>query len=96
MVLLLQVALDLQDGEVEGTRPHCFASTSRAMLHPVHLLDGGIVVRFDTSKSGHQFSLAFHVYLADDALTTIKQIKGLATELGGMKHLKALVEALSE
>ena len=33
---------------------------------------------------------------ADDALTTIKQIKGLATELGGMKNLKALVEALSE
>ena len=33
---------------------------------------------------------------ADDALTTIKQIKGLATELGGMNHLKALVEALSE
>jgi hypothetical protein len=32
----------------------------------------------------------------DDALTTIKQIKGLATELGGMKNLKALVEALSE
>jgi hypothetical protein len=33
---------------------------------------------------------------ADDALATIKQIKGLATELGGMKQLKALVEALSE
>src|ERR1700678_1199674 len=27
---------------------------------------------------------------ADDALATIKQIKGLATELGGMKNLKAL------
>jgi hypothetical protein len=33
---------------------------------------------------------------ATDALTTIKQIKGLASELGGMKNLKALVEALSE
>ena len=33
---------------------------------------------------------------ATDALTTIKQIKGLATELGGIKQLKALVEALSE
>jgi hypothetical protein len=33
---------------------------------------------------------------AADALTTIKQIKGLAAELGGMKKLKALVEALSE
>jgi hypothetical protein len=33
---------------------------------------------------------------ATDALTTIKQIKGLAHELGGMKNLKALVEALSE
>ncbi len=31
-----------------------------------------------------------------DALTTIKQIKGLAAELGGMKKLKALVEALSD
>jgi arginine repressor len=31
-----------------------------------------------------------------DALTTIKQIKSLAHELGGMKKLKALVEALSE
>ena len=33
---------------------------------------------------------------ATDALATIKQIKGLAAELGGMKSLKALVEALSE
>jgi hypothetical protein len=33
---------------------------------------------------------------ADDALTTIKQIKGLAAEFGGMTKLKALVEALSE
>ena len=32
----------------------------------------------------------------DDTLTTIKQIKEVAAELGGMKHLKALVEALSE
>ena len=33
---------------------------------------------------------------ANDALATIKQIKGLAADLGGMKNLKALVEALSE
>ena len=33
---------------------------------------------------------------ATDALATIKQIKGLAAELGGLKSLKALVEALSE
>jgi len=33
---------------------------------------------------------------ADDALTAIKQIKGLAAELGGMSNLKALVEALTE
>jgi hypothetical protein len=31
-----------------------------------------------------------------DALATIKQVKGLATELGGMNTLKALVEAMSE
>jgi arginine repressor len=31
-----------------------------------------------------------------DPLTAIKQIKGLAAELGGMKKLRALVEALSE
>ena len=33
---------------------------------------------------------------ATDALATIKQVKGLAAELGGMKSLKALVDALSE
>jgi len=31
-----------------------------------------------------------------DALKTIKQIKGLAAELGGIKKLKALVDALAE
>ena len=31
-----------------------------------------------------------------DALTAIKQIKALAAELGGLKKLKALVEALVE
>jgi hypothetical protein len=31
-----------------------------------------------------------------DALTTIKKVKGLAAELGGLKKLKALVEALSD
>lgn len=31
-----------------------------------------------------------------DALKMIKQVRGLAAELGGMKNLKALVEALSE
>ena len=33
---------------------------------------------------------------ATDALATIKQIKGLAAAVGGMKSLKALVDALSE
>jgi hypothetical protein len=33
---------------------------------------------------------------AVDALATIKQIKGLAAELGGLKSLKALVDALSD
>lgn len=31
-----------------------------------------------------------------DALTTIRKVKALASEVGGMKTLKALVEALSE
>ena len=31
-----------------------------------------------------------------DALTTIRKVKALAGEVGGMKTLKALVEALSE
>ena len=31
-----------------------------------------------------------------DALTTVLQVKRLAAEVGGMKKLKALVEALSE
>jgi hypothetical protein len=31
-----------------------------------------------------------------DAVTTIRKVKSLANEVGGMKTLKALVEALSE
>lgn len=31
-----------------------------------------------------------------DALTVIRKVKGLASEVGGMKKLRALVEALSE
>ena len=33
---------------------------------------------------------------SDDALATILKVKSLAAEIGGMKRLKALVEALSE
>lgn len=33
---------------------------------------------------------------AGDALATIKKIKGLAAEVGGLKKLRALVEVLSE
>ncbi len=62
----------------------------------VYLVKGKMLGRKARRKKAHQMVARVAATGNSDPVATILKVKGLANEVGGMKKLKALVDAMSE